>query len=77
MKTKFNQLHPTLDALLTKLADPAHSVRDCTAERLDWVKANCPVMPGDGKLWLCRNCDTMNVLDGTYCCRNCESDYDS
>lgn len=35
--------HPTFKALFKKLADPAFSVRDCTSERIDWVKAGCPI----------------------------------
>lgn len=41
----YNQFHPLLSILLTKLADPKYSVRDVVGERHDWVKAGCPVSP--------------------------------
>jgi hypothetical protein len=36
-------IHPTLKALLDKLANTNYSVRDCAGERMDWVKAGCPI----------------------------------
>jgi hypothetical protein len=40
---KFAHLPLTLAVLLRKLADKRFSVRDASSERIDWVKAGCPI----------------------------------
>lgn len=45
MKDFVSHLHPTLQTLLIKLANKKFSVRDCSSERLDWVRAGCPIRP--------------------------------
>lgn len=40
---KIDHLHPTLQALLTKLADEKYSVSDAREERVAWCFAGCPI----------------------------------
>lgn len=42
-KLTLAEYHPAFKALFNKLSDPKFSVRDCTSERLDWIKAGCPI----------------------------------
>lgn len=39
-----SKLHPAFRPLVEKLADSKYSVRDCSGERLDWIKAGCPIL---------------------------------